>query len=93
METLRGLDPAETLFIVASKTFTTQETMTNAATARTWTTQGLSSEKAMPLHFVALSTNVDEVKQFGIDSRKHVRILGLGRRQVFPHLGHRAVRS
>lgn len=67
-ETLRGLDPAETLFIVASKTFTTQETMTNAATARTWTTRGLSSEKAVPRHFVALSSNVDEVKKFGIDS-------------------------
>ncbi|MBN1496260.1 MAG: glucose-6-phosphate isomerase [Spirochaetes bacterium] len=66
VETLQGLDPEETLFIVASKTFTTQETMTNAATARQWIVDALSSDKAVPFHFVALSTNLDEVKKFGI---------------------------
>jgi glucose-6-phosphate isomerase len=67
-ETLRGLDPEETLFIVASKTFTTQETMTNAGTARTWIIEGMSSDKSVPFHFVALSTSADEVGKFGIDS-------------------------
>jgi glucose-6-phosphate isomerase len=68
METLRDLDPSETLFIVASKTFTTQETMTNAGTARAWLASGLGTEKAIPFHFVAVSTNTDEVKRFGIDA-------------------------
>ncbi|OHD63077.1 MAG: glucose-6-phosphate isomerase [Spirochaetes bacterium RBG_13_51_14] len=67
VETLRGLDPAETLFIIASKTFTTQETMTNAGTAKTWIIDHLGSDKAVPFHFVALSTNADEVNRFGID--------------------------
>jgi glucose-6-phosphate isomerase len=68
METIRGLDPEETLFLVASKTFTTQETMTNAETARKWIVEKLTSEKSIPFHFAALSTNADEVKKFGIDA-------------------------
>ncbi len=68
METLRRVDPATTLFIVASKTFTTQETMTNAGRARSWLVEKLGSEKAIPFHFVAVSTNTEEVKRFGIDT-------------------------
>jgi glucose-6-phosphate isomerase len=66
VEKTRGLDPAETLFIVASKTFTTQETMTNAGTARAWLVAELG-EEAVADHFVALSTNHDAVAAFGID--------------------------
>jgi glucose-6-phosphate isomerase len=66
VETTRGLDPAETLFVVASKTFTTQETMTNARTARSWVTDALGDD-AVAKHFVALSTNLDAVAEFGID--------------------------
>jgi glucose-6-phosphate isomerase len=65
-EALRGLDPAETLVIVASKTFTTIETLTNAHTVRRWLVDALG-EDAVEKHFVALSTNTDEVKKFGID--------------------------
>ena len=65
--TLAGLDPARTLFIVASKTFTTQETMTNAASARAWLTEALG-EDAVAKHFVAVSTNAAEVARFGIDT-------------------------
>ncbi|GHV19572.1 glucose-6-phosphate isomerase [Planctomycetales bacterium] len=60
------LDPAETLFIIASKTFTTAETMLNAHTARAWLLQKLKKEAAIAKHFVALSTNVEAVKAFGI---------------------------
>jgi glucose-6-phosphate isomerase len=67
VEKTRGLDPAETLFVVASKTFTTQETMTNAHTARRWLVEGLGDETAVARHFVALSTNHDAVEAFGID--------------------------
>ncbi len=67
VEKTKHLDPAETLFIVASKTFTTQETMTNALTARAWLLKKLKNEKAIGKHFVALSTNRDEVVKFGID--------------------------
>ncbi len=67
-ETLRGLKAEETLFIVASKTFTTQETMTNALTARDWLVHELRSEKAVANHFVAVSTNAEEVSKFGIDT-------------------------
>ena len=67
-ETLRGLDPARTLFIVASKTFTTQETITNAHTARRWLLEHLGDEGAIAKHFVALSTNTEEVAAFGIDT-------------------------
>ena len=66
-EKTADLDPAETLFIVASKTFTTLETMTNARTARAWTLQALGDEQAVARHFVAVSTNASEVTKFGID--------------------------
>ncbi|POX45674.1 glucose-6-phosphate isomerase, partial [Streptomyces sp. Ru71] len=67
-EALHGLDPAETLFIVASKTFTTIETITNATSARAWLLEGLGGEdKAVAKHFVALSTNAEKVTGFGID--------------------------
>ncbi len=62
------LDPAETLFIVCSKTFTTEETMTNARSARAWCVAGLGSEAAVASHFVAVSTNAAEVARFGIDA-------------------------
>ncbi len=65
--TIAGLDPARTLFIVASKTFTTQETMTNAGSARAWLTAALG-EDAVAKHFVALSTNAKAVAGFGIDT-------------------------
>jgi glucose-6-phosphate isomerase len=67
-EATRDLDPSETLFIVASKTFTTLETMGNAATARNWIVQALGSNGAVAKHFVALSTNARGVKEFGIDT-------------------------
>jgi glucose-6-phosphate isomerase len=67
VEAVRGLDPAETLFIVASKTFTTQETMTNAATARRWLIDGVGDPAAVAHHFAALSTNREAVVAFGID--------------------------
>ncbi|MER5683074.1 glucose-6-phosphate isomerase [Streptomyces sp. NPDC002205] len=69
-EALRDLDPAETLFIVASKTFTTIETITNATSARSWLLAGLDDggEKAVAKHFVALSTNAEKVAEFGIDT-------------------------
>ncbi|GAB2713459.1 glucose-6-phosphate isomerase [Streptomyces bullii] len=67
-EAVRDLDPAETLFIVASKTFTTIETITNATSARSWLLRGLGGdEKAVARHFVALSTNAEKVTGFGID--------------------------
>lgn len=67
VETLKSLNPETTLFCVASKTFTTQETMTNARTARAWLV-GALGEEAVAKHFVALSTNTEEVKKFGIDT-------------------------
>jgi glucose-6-phosphate isomerase len=67
-EATRDLDPAETLFIVASKTFTTLETMTNAQTARQWTLAALGDDRAVAKHFVAVSTNEAEVAKFGIDT-------------------------
>jgi glucose-6-phosphate isomerase len=67
VETTRDLDPAETLFIIASKTFTTDETMTNAQSARVWVLEGLHDEESIARHFVAVSTNTGEVKKFGID--------------------------
>ncbi|MBR3583489.1 MAG: glucose-6-phosphate isomerase [Kiritimatiellae bacterium] len=67
-EALRDLDAAETLFIVASKTFTTQETMTNARTAREWLVGRLGSADAVARHFVAVSTAADKVAEFGIDT-------------------------
>ncbi|MFK4108205.1 glucose-6-phosphate isomerase [Streptomyces sp. NPDC002176] len=67
-EAVRDLDPAETLFIVASKTFTTIETITNATSARTWLLNALGDDKAVAKHFVALSTNAEKVTGFGIDA-------------------------
>jgi glucose-6-phosphate isomerase len=66
-EATRDLDPAETLFIVSSKTFTTLETMTNAETARRWVLDTLRDESAIAKHFVAVSTNSEAVEEFGID--------------------------
>jgi glucose-6-phosphate isomerase len=66
-EATRDLDPAETLFIVSSKTFTTLETMTNAATARDWLLATLNDRGAVAKHFVAVSTNAEAVEEFGID--------------------------
>ena len=67
-EATRDLDPAETLFVVCSKTFTTLETMTNATTARQWLLDGVGGdETAVARHFVAVSTNLDGVEAFGID--------------------------
>jgi glucose-6-phosphate isomerase len=69
VEATRDLDPAETLFVVSSKTFTTLETMTNAETARDWLLKGLGSDRsAVAKHFVAVSTNAEKVSAFGIDT-------------------------
>jgi glucose-6-phosphate isomerase len=67
-EALRGADPARTLFIISSKTFTTIETITNATAARTWLLAALGDESAVAKHFVAVSTNAGEVAKFGIDT-------------------------
>ena len=67
-EATRDLDPEETLFIVASKTFTTQETMTNAVSAREWLLVAMSDDAAVAKHFVAVSTSAEEVSAFGIDT-------------------------
>jgi len=68
VEAVHGLDPEETLFLVASKTFTTLETMTNAHSARAWTLAALKQTEAIANHFVALSTNTELVAKFGIDT-------------------------
>jgi glucose-6-phosphate isomerase len=68
VETLKKITPDETLFLIASKTFTTQETMTNAQTARKWFLEHCKDEGWIPAHFAALSTNEKEVKKFGIDT-------------------------
>jgi glucose-6-phosphate isomerase len=69
VESTRDLDPEQTLFIISSKTFTTLETMTNARSAREWSLAGLGGdEAAVAKHFVAVSTNADEVSKFGIDT-------------------------
>jgi glucose-6-phosphate isomerase len=68
-ETLKQLNPHTTLFLIASKTFTTQETMTNAHSARRWLLEGVGGDEgAIARHFVALSTNADKVRAFGIDT-------------------------
>jgi glucose-6-phosphate isomerase len=67
-EATRDLDPAETLFIISSKTFTTVETLTNAQSARAWCLAALGDESAIARHFVAVSTNADAVSKFGIDT-------------------------
>src|SRR5204863_1182369 len=66
-EATRDLDPAETLFVVCSKTFTTIETLTNARTARAWLLDALGDQAAVSRHFVAVSTNAEKVADFGID--------------------------
>jgi glucose-6-phosphate isomerase len=71
-EATRDLDPEETLFIVASKTFTTQETMTNARSARAWLLETLEDHAAIAKHFVALSTNGKKVAEFGIDAERNM---------------------
>ncbi|MEN8168198.1 MAG: glucose-6-phosphate isomerase [Pseudomonadota bacterium] len=68
IETLKPLNPETTLFIVASKTFTTQETLTNARTARDWLLRTLQQDEAVARHFVAVSTNAQKVAEFGIDT-------------------------
>ncbi|MDR2984334.1 MAG: glucose-6-phosphate isomerase, partial [Nocardiopsaceae bacterium] len=68
VEATRDLDPAQTLFIVCSKTFTTLETLTNAKTARDWLTSRLGDDSAVARHFVAVSTNTEKVAEFGIDT-------------------------
>jgi glucose-6-phosphate isomerase len=67
-ECTRGMNPEETLFIISSKTFTTLETMTNAHTAREWALASLKNDSAVAKHFVAVSTNAEEVRKFGIDT-------------------------
>ena len=69
-ETLKRVDPEDTLFLVASKTFTTQETMTNAQTARAWFVEKTGSEAHVGSHFIAISTNAAEVARFGIDASR-----------------------
>ncbi len=86
-----GLDPAETLFIVSSKTFTTLETLTNARSARDWLRRRPGRATRCRQHFVAVSTNAEEVAAFGIDTGQHVRLLGLGGRALLGRLGHRPV--
>ncbi len=68
-ETLKKLDPETTLFIISSKTFTTQETLSNARTARTWLVEHLGSEEAVAKHFAAVSTNLVETSNFGINPK------------------------
>ncbi len=67
-ETVKGLDPETTLFIIASKTFTTQETLTNAESAKRWLVDALGDEAAVAKHFVAVSTNTEKVVEFGINT-------------------------
>ena len=81
-DTLAGLDPARTLFLVASKTFTTIETMTNARSARAWIVEALG-EAAVPQHFAALVGGGAEGRRVRHSRRPRVRILGLGRRALF----------
>ena len=91
-EATRDLDPAETLFIVSSKTFTTLETMTNAQSARDWSLAGLGGDaKAVAKHFVAVSTNAEKVSEVRHRHGQHVRLLGLGRRPLLDGLGDRPV--
>src|ERR1700722_15844394 len=68
VETLKEVDAEQTLFVIESKTFTTQETLMNARSARAWLVEKLGSEAAVPKHFVAVSTATEEVRKFGIDT-------------------------
>ena len=87
---LADLDPATTLFIVSSKTFTTIETLTNAHQARRWLTAALG-DAAVGKHFVAVSTNAERGRRVRHRHGEHVRVLGLGRRPLLGGLGDRAV--
>ena len=89
VEATRDLDPDETLFVISSKTFTTLETMTNAHSARAWALAALGDEAAVAKHFVAVSTNADEVARVRHRPGEHVRVLGLGRRPLLDGLGDR----
>ena len=89
VEATRDLAADETLFIICSKTFTTLETMTNAQTAREWLLAALGDEAAIARHFVAVSTNADEVARVRDRHGEHVRLLGLGRRPLLDGLGDR----
>ena len=75
-ETLKPLNPETTLFTVASKTFTTQETLTNAKSARTWLLNAFRDPSAVARHFIAISTNAKAVAEFGIDTDNMLRVLG-----------------
>ncbi len=91
-EATHDLDPAETLFVISSKTFTTLETLTNARSAREWSLAGLGGdESAVAKHFVAVSTNADRGGEVRHRHRQHVRVLGLGRRPLLVRLRHRPV--
>ena len=91
-EAVRDLDPAETLFVIASKTFTTIETITNATSARNWLlTELKAGQEAVAKHFVALSTNAEKVVGLRHRHGQHVRVLGLGRRPLLVRLGDRPV--
>jgi glucose-6-phosphate isomerase len=95
VETLKLVDPETVLFLIASKTFTTQETMANAHSARAWFLQRAGDEAAVAKHFVAMSTNAEEVKGLRDRHGQHVRVLGLGRGALFELVGggtvHRAL--
>ena len=91
VEAVRDLDPAETLFIVSSKTFGTLETLTNAHSARAWLVERLGDEAAVAKHFVAVSTNAAQGRRLRHRHRQHVRVLGLGRRPLLDGLGDRPV--
>ena len=89
-EAVRDLDPAETLFIVSSKTFTTLETMTNARTARDWLLAGMQGERRR--HRQTFRRRLDQCqggREVRHRHRQHVRLLGLGRRPLFDGFGHR----
>ena len=91
-ESTRDLDPEETLFVISSKTFTTLETMTNARTAREWSLAGLGGdEAAVAKHFVAVSTNAEEVAEFGIDTENMFGFWEWVGRPLLDGLGDRAL--
>ena len=91
VEATWDLNPEETLFIIASKTFTTLETMTNAQAARNWTLEKLHDESAIARHFVALSTNAEEVTKIRDRHQQYVRVLGLGGRPLLYGRGNRLI--
>ena len=90
-ETLKHLNPETTLFMIASKTFTTQETMTNAFTARSWFVEQTGDPAAIPRHFVAISTNASAVEAFGIDRENMFGFWDWVGGALFPLVGYRAL--